>query len=191
MKTLLLNLVNKIKTNFKEFAILALIILLGVFGWKGCRKVAKTQDKQATSTVLTPDQKEKIVVDPTKHTITITTKKADGTDQTTTTFLPDRPTAVIESKDGKLSIIDRKFGAEIRPYLGIGGALDGTPRVHVGADLFYFHKMDLGLGIDDNPSHLKDVRGNLNLSYNFYSNTSVAISYDNHKYAGLFLKVRF
>lgn len=188
---MLISLVNKIKTNFKDFTILALLILLGVFGWKGCRKVAKTQDKQVTSTILAPDQKEKIVVDPTKHTITITTKKADGTDQTTTSYLPDRPTAVIESNDGKLSLIDHKYGVEIRPFIGVGGALDGTPRVHVGSDFFYFHKMDLGLGLDTNPAHLKDVRCNLNLSYNFWSNTSIAFSFDNHKTPGLFLKVRF
>ena len=188
---MLISLLNKIKANLRKFAILGAVILLGLFGFKACRKVAKTQDKQVTSTVLTPDQKEKIVVDPTKHTITITTKKADGTDQTTTTYLPDRPTSVTEDNNGKITIVDHKYGAEFRPYLGIGGALDGTPRVHVGSDLFYFRKMDLGLGIDDNPAHLKDLRGNLNLSYNFYSNTSIAISYDNHKTAGLFLKVRF
>jgi hypothetical protein len=184
-------LVSKIVLNLKVYVILGVIILLAVFGFKGCRKVEKKQDSVTKSTVLTPDQKEKIVVDPTKHTITITTKKADGTDQTTTTFLPDRPTAVIESNDGKISLIDHKFGTEIRPYLGVGGALDGTPRVHVGSDLFYFHKMDLGIGLDTNPAHLKDVRANLNLSYNFYSNTSIAFSFDNHKVPGIFLKVRF
>jgi len=188
---ILTSLVNKIKSNLKLYAIAGVIILLGLFGFKACRKVAKKQDKQVTSTVLTPDQKEKIVVDPTKHTITITTKNADGTDHTTTTYLPDRPTSITEGNNGKLTIVDHKFGAELRPYMGIGGSLDGTPRVHIGSDVFYYHKLDLGLGIDDNPAHLKDVRGNLNLSYNFYSNTSVAISYDNHKYAGLFLKVRF
>jgi hypothetical protein len=184
-------LVSKIVSNLKVYVILGVIILLALFGFKGCRKVAQKQDKQVKSTVLTSDQKEKIVVDPTKHTITITTKKADGTDQTTTTYLPDRPTSVTEDNNGKLSIIDHKFGAELRPYMGVGGALDGTPRVHLGADVFYFRKLDLGLGIDDNPAHLRDVRGDLNLSYNFYSNTSIAVAYDNHKYAGLFLKVRF
>src|SRR5579872_840850 len=191
MKTMLLNLVNNIKTHLKHDAILALIILLGVFGWKGCRKVAKTQDKQVTSTVLAPNQKEKIVVNPEKHTIEVITKKPDGSTTTTTTYLPDRPTAVIEDNNGKLSIIDHKYGAELRPYLGIGGAFDGTPRVHVGSDFFYFHRMDLGLGLDTNPSNLKDVRANLNLSYNFWSNTSIAVSVDNHKVPGLFLKVRF
>ncbi len=188
---ILTSLVSKIKSNLKKLVILGVIILLALFGFKGCRKIQKTQDSATKSTVLTPSQKEKIVVDPTKHTITITTKKADGTDQTTTTYLPDRPTAVIESNDGKISLIDHKYGTEIRPYIGVGGALDGTPRVHIGSDFFYFHKMDLGIGLDTNPAHLKDVRCNLNLSYNFYSNTSIAFSFDNHKVPGIFLKVRF
>jgi hypothetical protein len=191
MKTLLLDLVNKIKSNLKLYVIAAVIILMGLFGFKACRKVQQKQDKQASSTVLTPDQKEKIIVDPVKHTLTVVTKKSDGTTQTKTTFLPDRPTTVTEDNNGKLSIVDHKFGTEIRPYLGVGGALDGTPRVHIGADLWYFHKLDLGLGLDTNPSNLKYVRANLNLSYNFWSNTSVAISLDNHKVPGLFLKLRF
>ncbi len=186
MKTLLLNLVNKIKTNLKYYAILALIILLGLFGWKGCRKVAKKQDKQATSTILAPNQAEKIVVNPENHTIEIITPT-----KSTTTYLPDRPTQIIENKNGSITIVDHKYGAEMRPYLGIGGAFDGTPRVHVGADLWYFHKLDLGLGLDTNPSNLKDVRANLNLSYNFWSNTSIAVSVDNHKVPGIFLKLRF
>ena len=182
---------QSLKNNLKKWAILALIVVGGLFGFKACRKVQQKQDKQASSTVLTPDQKEKITVNPENHTITITTKKSDGTTQTQTTFLPDRPTSITEDNNGKLSIIDHKYGTEIRPFLGIGGALDGTPRVHVGADLWYFHKLDLGLGLDTNPSHLKDVRVDLNLSYNFWSNTSIAVSIDNHKVPGLFLKVRF
>jgi hypothetical protein len=188
---MLKSVVEHLRSNLARYTILALILLLALFGFKGCRKVQKRQDSAVKSAVLAPDQREKIVVDPIRHTITVVTKKPDGTDQSTTTFLPDRPTAVIEDNNGKLSIVDHKFGVELRPYLGVGGAFDGTPRVHLGADFLYFHKMDLGAGLDTNPSHLKDVRGNLNLSYNFYSNTSIACSYDNHKTVGLFLKVRF
>jgi hypothetical protein len=188
---LLRSVVGYLRSNLKRYVVLALILLLALFGFRGCRKVQKKQDSVTSSAVLASNQKEKIVVNPEKHTITITTRKADGQTQTTTTYLPDRPTAVVEDVNGKLSLIDHKFGTELRPYLGIGGALDGTPRVHLGVDFFYFRKMDLGAGLDTNPSNLKDVRGNLDLSYNFYSNTSVACSYDNHKTVGLFLKVRF
>ena len=182
----LTGLVNKIKANLKKWAILVGLILLGLFGFKACRKIEKKQDKQATSTILQPNQAEKIVVNPQNHTIEIVTPK-----KTTTTYLPDRPTQIIENKDGTITVVDHKFGAEVKPYLGVGGALDGTPRVHLGSDVFYFHRLDLGLGLDFNPTLLKDTRVGLNLSYNFYSNTSIALSVDNHHVPGVFLKVRF
>ena len=186
MKTILLNLVSKIKANLKEYAILALIVLLALFGFKACRKLQQKQDKQASSTVLTPDQKEKIVVDPIKHTIEIVTPT-----KTTTTYLPDRPTQIIENKDGSITIIDHKFGTEMRPYLGVGGDLEWKARIHTGVDFFYFRKFDAGAGLAFNPVELKDTRVDLNLSYNFYSNTSIAISLDNHKTPVIFLKLRF
>jgi hypothetical protein len=183
---ILTSLVNKIKANLKKIAIITVAVLLGLFGFKACRKVQQKQDKQATNTVLQPNQKEKIVVDPTTHEIIITTDKG-----TTKTYLPDRPTQIIENKDGSITVIDHKFGVEIRPFIGVGGAFDCTPRVHVGADVFYFHKLDLGIGVNTNPSELKDIRTDLSLGYNFWSNTSVALSIDNHRVPGLFLKVRF
>src|SRR5579863_5574322 len=149
--------VDKIKANLKHYLILAALILLGVFGFKDCAKIQKKQDKQASSTTLTPDQKEKIVVNPEKHTIEVVTKNPNGTTTTTTTFLPDRPTQIIEDKNGKLKIIDHKFGVEKRPYIGVGGSLDGSPRVHAGVDLWYFHKLDLGAGLDFNAGVLSQV----------------------------------
>jgi len=196
MKTLLLDLVSKIVSNFKLYAIAAVIILMGLFGFKACKKITKIQDKQVTSPVLTPDQKEKIIVDPTNHKITVITKNPDGTTTSKDTYLPDRPTAVIEDNNGKLSIIEHKFGVETRPYLGVGGSLDGTARIHAGMDLWYFHKLDLGLGLDLNAgvfkqvSDFRDTRLSINASYNVYSNTSLALSVDNRKFVGLFIKVR-
>ena len=188
--------VDKIKSNLKCYAILAALILLGLFGFKSCVKLQKKQDKQASSTVLTPDQREKVIVNPETHTIEIVTKKADGTTTTTDTYLPDRPTSITEDNNGKITIVDHKFGVEKRPYVGVGGALDGTPRVHAGMDFWYFHKLDFGAGLDFNAgvlgqvSKFSDTRLDVNASYNVWSNTSLALSVDNHKTVGLFLKVR-
>lgn len=188
--------VDKIMSNLKYYAILAALILIGVFGFKACTKVQKKQDKQASSTVLTPDQKEKVVVNPEKHTIEIVTKNPDGTTKTTDTFLPDRPTQIIEDNNGKITVIDHKFGVEKRPYIGVGGSLDGTPRVHAGMDFWYYKKLDLGAGLDFNAgvlsevSKFNDTRASVNVSYNVWSNTSLALSVDNRKFVGLFVKVR-
>jgi len=188
--------VDKIKTNLKHYLLLVALILLGVFGFKDCAKIQKKQDKQASSAVLTPDQKEKVVVNPENHTIEVVTKNANGTTNTTTTYLPDRPTQIIEDNNGKIKIIDHKFGVEKRPYVGVGGSADGTPRVHAGVDLFYYKKLDLGTGLDfnagvlDQVSKFNDTRASINVSYNVWSNTSIAVSVDNRKFVGVFLKVR-
>lgn len=185
------DLISRVWTKVKKWVILGVIVLLGLFGFKACRKIQQKQDKQASSTVLPPDAKEKIVVDPSKHEIEII--KPNGDIQKG--YLPDRPTQIIEKKDGKLDIVDHKYGVEVRPYLGVGGSLDGTARIHAGTDLFYFHKLDLGTGLDFNAgvfkdiSSFKDTRLSINVSYNFYSNTSLALSVDNRKFVGLFLKV--
>lgn len=181
------DLISKVWAKIKRYVILGVIIVLGLFGFKECRKIQKKQDKQASSTVLPPNAKEKIVVDPVKHEIDII--KPNGDVQKG--YLPDRPTQIIENKDGTITVIDHKFGTEIKPYLGVGGALDSTPRVQLGLDLLYFHRFDLGLGVDSDPAKFSDTRTNLNLSYNFYSNTSLAVSIDNHHVPGLFIKVRF
>lgn len=191
MKMILTNLVNRAKANLKKTAIIVGAIALGLVGFKVAHKVQQKQDKQATSTILQPGQAEKIVVNPTNHTIEIVTPK-----KTTTTFLPDRPTQIIENKDGSITVIDHKIGVEAKPYLGVGGSLDGTPRIHAGADLFYFHKLDLGAGLDFNAGVFKDIssfqdtRLALNASYNVWSNTSLALSVDNRRFVGLFVKVR-
>lgn len=193
---LLKSLVNHVVSNLKKYAILALIVLLALFGFKACRKLQKKQDSDAKSTVLAPDQKEKITVDPIKHTITVTKKNADGSTTTTNTYLPDRPSQIIEDKNGKITVVVHKFGTEVRPYLGVGGAIDGSARVHLGADLYYYKKLDLGTGLDFNAgifkqiSNFNDTRLSINVSYNVYSNTSLAISVDNHKTVGMFIKVR-
>lgn len=193
---ILTSLVNKIKENFKKWAILALIVVLALFGYKGCTKIQQKQDENAKNSVLTPDQKEKVVVDPGKHTIDIIKKNKDGSTTTTHTYLPDRPTEITEDKNGKITVTAHKFGVEHRPYVGIGGSLDGSPRIHAGADLWYYKKLDLGAGLDFNANVVKelsafnDTRLSVNASYNVYSNTSIALSVDNRKFVGVFLKVR-
>lgn len=172
--------------KIKKYMILGVIFLLALFGLKHCRKIQDTQDTAITSPVLKPDDKEKIIIDPIKHTVTRITNKG-----TTVTNLPDRPVSITEGKDGLITIHSRTWGKELRPFIGAGVDLSPAARLHLGADLFYWHKLDLGLGVGVNPVAIKNTTLNLNVSYNFYNNTSIALSIDNRKVPGLFLKVRF
>ncbi len=190
------SLVDKFRSELKRIAVIALIVLVALVSWKGCRMLQKKQDSAATSTVLGPDERGKIIVDPTKHKITTVTRNPDGTEKIKDTYLPDRPSVITEDKNGKVKVVTQKFGTEVRPYLGVGGALDGTPRVHAGSDLWYYKKLDLGVGLDFNAgvfssiADFRDTRISANASYNVWSNTSLALSFDNRKVVGLFVKVR-
>lgn len=188
--------IDRIKAQLKKIIVIVIIVLVALLSWKGCRMLQKKQDSAAESTVLGPDERGKIIVDPVKHKITTVTRNSDGTTRSKDTYLPDRPSVITEDNNGKVTVVTRKFGTEVRPYVGIGGALDGTARAHFGSDLWYYKKLDLGLGLDLNAgvfkelSAFRDTRLSANASYNIYSNTSLALSFDNHKVVGLFLKVR-
>lgn len=193
---LLRSIVDKIKARVKRIAIIALIVVIGLVSFKACRILQKKQDSDANSTILKPEERGKIIVDPVKHKITTVSRNPDGTIKTKETYLPDRPSVITEDKNGKVRVVTQKFGTEMRPYLGVGGALDGTPRVHAGADLWYFRKLDLGAGLDFNAgvmrsiADFRDTRLSVNASYNVWSNTSLALSFDNRRVVGLFVKVR-
>jgi hypothetical protein len=184
-----MSLVSDLKAQMKRYAIIGGCLLLALVGWHYWYKHAKKVDQNTSSTVLQPDQKSKIIVDPINHTITTVTKNPDGTTKTDTKYLPDAPTSVTEGKDGKITVQSRTWGPEKRPYLGVG--YDGVGRAHVGLDFLYWKRLDLGTGLSINMTRPKDTTLNLNLSYNFWSNTSLALSYDNHRQIGCFLKVRF
>lgn len=190
------SIVSNIVVHLKKYVTVAVILVLALFGYKACERLQKKQDSDAKSTVLKPNEKSKIIVDPVNHKITTVTRNLDGTTKSKDTYLPDRPSVITEDNNGKVTVETRKFGVEHRPYIGLGGSLDGSARFHTGADLWYYKKLDLGAGLDFNAniakevSEFRDTRLSINASYNVYSNTSVALSVDNRKFVGVFLKVR-
>lgn len=183
------NLVIYLKDKAKKGLIAVLIVVLALGGYHYWHKHDVKVDKQITNPVLGPDQKEKIIVDPEKHTITVIKKNPDGSTTENKTYLPDHPTSITEDKNGKLTVESRKFGTEHRPYIGAG--YSDAPRLYLGMDWFYYKKLDLGTGVGFNMEHLKDVRLEANVSYNIWNNTSLTVSYDNHKMVGGFVKLRF
>jgi len=188
---MLLNIINYLKARIKKYLVLSIAILFGVFGFKLWVHHAKKGDQSVSSVTLQPNQKEKIIVDPVKHKITVVTKNVNGKEHTSTTYFPDRATSIVEDNNGKLSIQERKWGPECKLYTGIGGDVEGSFRAHLGIDFLYLHSFDVGAGLAFNTTEIKDTRADLNLSYNFYSHTSLALSFDNHHVIGAFLKVRF
>jgi hypothetical protein len=191
--TIILAILIKIKNFIFKYWKQLLLVALGaflVFKAQGCEKKLFPSKKPVsgpssptTGPVLKPDQKEIITVNTNKKTITVTTPTG------TKTVDDSHGATIIENKNGTITVNTKKLGFEAKPYIGVGIA-HGF-RTQLGLDYFYFHRFDAGFGVETDCQHFQNTAADLNLSYNFYSNTSIAVSYNTAKQVGVFLKVRF
>jgi len=186
---LLQNIKDLTMARIKHIASITGLVLLALLGYHFWHKHTNKTDAAIVNTILQPNEQRKAIIDPIKHKITTVTRDKNGKEVTHSTYLPDRPIAIVETNEGKIKIESRIWGPEFRPYFGAG--FDGDVRLHLGADGLYFRTFDLGGGLKLNPIALKDTRLDINASWNFYSHTSLALSYDNHKTVEVFVKLRF
>lgn len=155
------------------------LVLVGVFLYGRCSK-----PKAKLSTVIPSNDTEQIIIDPIHHTI-ITT---DAHNHQTVTTLPDRQSVIDIHKDGSVQVTSAQWGKELRPFGGL--AFSDAARLSIGADVFYWKKLDLGLGVQTQ-FNVNNIRMNIQISYNVYSNLHAGLTYDNHKTLGGVLYVRF
>src|ERR1700686_828490 len=140
--------------------------LLAFFFGRGCQK---KHDLATSSTILAPDVKEKLIIDPRKHTIVIVSR--DGTKVST---LPDRPSSIEILNNGKVRVNSPQFGTEIRPFLAGAYTLNGG-KLGAGVDLVYYKRVDVGLGFATNPTYVQDTTIFIGVSMFVYSNTSIML----------------
>jgi len=164
-------------------------VLLAVFVWVSGYRHGESHHATSgpnASPILPKNDTEQITVDPTTHRITILTSSGPKTET-----LPDRPSTIDIHKDGTVSVNSKQLGFETKPFLGVG--LGEGLRVYAGADLGYFKKLDIGLGMASprlSKGDLTDIRGLVKVSYNVYSNTSLNLGYDTSKTLHCFVSVR-
>lgn len=164
-----------------------LTTLAGVFLWGRCsRPVPHTVPKPAA--VLPKNDKEQILFNPLKHTITVVTTTGVKTET-----LPDKTSTVDIENNGQIKVTAPQFGFETRPFVGIG--FGSGARLYAGADFGYIKKFDIGLGLASprlfhQSTNLADIRAGLFGSYNFWSNSRVTIGIDNQKTVHFLLSVR-
>lgn len=151
------------------------------FGLRSCQK--KT-DSANSDTVLAPEESAAVVVDPSQHRITLITK-----DYTKAFTLPARPSRVSLLTGDGIKITSPQYGTEFNPSLGVAYTLQGGV-ILAGLDLFYWKRLDIGMGLAVNPVKVQDTGVYVGFSYLAYSNTSVGLGLDNHTNPMLFVKVR-
>lgn len=159
-------------------------VLAAVFLWGRCGRTPVRNPQQPT--VLPVNDRETITVDPIHHRIEVLTASGLKTET-----LPDRKSTVEVRKDGQIKIVAPQTGFETRPFVGLG--FGNGFRGYIGADLWYFKKLDLGLGAVtpklSNPE-LTDTRLGMFASYAVYDNTRLSLGYDTSKTIHVLLSVR-
>ena len=160
------------------------IVLAGIGIFFQFRSCDKKTDSGTSAIVLTKDESEAVIVDPRQHKITLVTKE-----HTKTFTLPDRPSRVSVLKEDGIKIVSPQYGTEFNPFLGVAYTLHGGV-ILGGLDLFYWKRLDVGMGLSVNPRFIQDTGVFLGFSYVTYSNTSVGLGLDNHVTPMVFVKVR-
>jgi len=138
----------------------------------GLYKCQRKRDSDISSPLLGPNVKEKIILNPLRHSIVIIT--AEGTKVTT---LPDRPSSIEIYKDGRVKTSIPQWGYEAVPFIGIGWG--GQLNDYIGIDGFYWKRLDFGTAFSfDRDLKIKAIGFPLVLSYAVWHNTRLSIGYE-------------
>lgn len=147
---------------------LIVAIVVALFGLRSCQK---KRDTAIANPNLSPDVKEKIIINPLKRTIIIATKNG-----TTVTTLPDRPTSIELLNDGKVRVRAPQWGFEAIPFIGIGYSRQVND--YVGLDFFYWKKLDAGLAFSFDRLKVDSLGLPLTLSYTVWHNLRLTVGYE-------------
>lgn len=161
-----------------------LLTLLGIIWFSFFAKVDIQTQQQIVSQQLKPGEKQKIIVQQTKRDLTIVTDK--GIEHID---LPNHPYSITLTDDNKLVVQTRKKGLGLSPFVGLN--YEKNLRGYVGSDIFFFRRLDVGIGVSLQFIHPgKDIRLMVSSSYTVWSNTSVYVGIDNQKKINFGIKVR-
>ncbi len=163
-------------------AVLVLVILGITFCLGRCKRTETSGPKPTVPTVLPADDKEQIIVDPVHHALIIV--KPTGN---TTLTLPDHQSTIDIRKDGTVQVTSPQWGWEHRLFFGVQGS--NAFRLAAGMDAGYFKKLDLGLGVAD-AIGAKTPIAFAKLSYCFYDNMQIGITYGTDRIIGGAVTVR-
>jgi len=177
------DLISKVLVRIKKIAILGVIVVLGLFGYKACRKHQQNVIQVVTNPILQPNQTGQITVNSANHTITVVTPQG-----TTTTHLSDT-TVISVDNHGKLDIYNPSWDFKIHPTVGIGFA--NKSKLFAGASLIGYKKLDLNIGLETDCQHFNETAINASIGYNVHNETYLFLGVNNHKNPEGGLRFRF
>ena len=160
--------------------VLGAVFLLGRCSRRGVSPTMRGP-KNAPS-VLPSNDTEQIRVDPGTHKLVIVTKRG-----TQTLTLPDRQSTIDVLKSGQVKITAPQTGFE--HHLFVAGVIADYARIGGGMDLWYFKRLDVGIGMADRLGpYLPALFAKA--TYNVKGNLQLGLVYQSNKYIGGVIAVR-
>jgi len=138
----------------------------------GLRACQAKRDKGIVSPILRADVDEKIIVNPSKHSLVIINRQG-----TQALVLPDRASSIEVLKTGKLRLTVPQYGFIVSPFIGIGWG--GQLNDYVGCDLFYWKRLDVGMAFSfDRELKIRSLGFPLVLSATIWHNMRLSLGYE-------------
>lgn len=167
-----------------RFKLGLLLALMAISYSKGCSKGQEQAElKNPLPVGLGPDDAGIALINPLRHEITFVTPKG-----VTKRFLPDTPSKLTLKKDGTVTITISEYGFQMRPF--VGGAILEKPLITAGLDLFYYKRINLGVGAATD-GVAKNTVAIMHVNYNIWRSISPGIVIDSRKNIGLDLSIKF
>ncbi len=157
----------------KDKVLITTVVITTALGLAfGLYKCQRKRDTIISNPVLAPGVKEKIIINPLRHSIVIVTPEG-----TKVTNLPDRPSSIEIFKDGKVKVMAPQWGYEAVPFIGIG--YSNQLNDYIGLDVFYWKRLDLGTAFSfDRNLKVKSLGFPLVLSYTVWHRARLSLGYE-------------
>ena len=164
-----------------KLSLVVLLALSGALAFRGCFRQVPV--KPTPSQVLPSGDLAKVLVE--KHKVTTTTQEG-----TKTQYVPSAVTVEV-TKTGKVNITVKETGFEYAFFTGVQVSDEG--RICAGLDLWYFNKLDLGLGVAAKPGMTTPIafaKASWIVHQFDGAQLELGLTYDNLQHAGLALTVK-
>lgn len=173
--------------TLRELGLGIVLILMLCLWFHSCQK---QKPVVVSSTALAPSETEKISLDTSKKTVTVTRREKTG--QVVQQVLADgsRKATITVNQNGTVTVKAETYEWIFEP--GLCAFYSDRPRIGLDADVFYWQRWGVNAGLGYGGRNLDAYAGvSYLLPLQFTGNTSVVLGYSLRKQVVVGLRVRF
>lgn len=160
---------DTVRFKWHHYIILAIFWTAALAGLLGLKSCQNKRDETIANTTLASGVKEKIIINPLKHTVTVITASGKKT-----TTLSDHASSIEIFQNGKVKTSLPQTGFEAVPFVGIGYSTQLND--YIGCDFYYWKRLDIGTAFSfDRDLKIHSLGFPIILSYAVWHNVRLSL----------------